>query len=456
MAEGARVPALHLPLLSRLTYTDGERLLRFLPILYLAGTMTTTILAIGTRGDVQPFIALGRGLRARGHAVRLATHEHYEGWVRSHGLDYASLGTDPTAWLRSEEGRQWVSSGNNPLRFIRAFREALAPLMEQLFADCWAASRGSDLIIQSPLAAYYASSVGEREGIPVVPVHLAPFMRTRAFPAMLAPPAPLGGGYNLLTYALAEQALWQPFRATVNQCRATLLGLPPYPLLGPFRQNRRRGQPILCAFSPTVVPKPADWGEQVHVTGFWFLEEAADWQPPEALVAFLEGGAPPVYVGFGSMNNRDPEATTRLVVEALRQAGQRGVLYSGWGGLSSADLPDTVFKLESVPHEWLFPRVAAVVHHGGAGTTATGLRAGVPTVVVPFFGDQTFWGLRVAAVGAGPPPLPRNQLTAARLAEGIRRVTGDAATRERAAAVGRRLREEDGVGQAVAMLEQVR
>jgi UDP:flavonoid glycosyltransferase YjiC (YdhE family) len=190
------------------------------------------------------------------------------------------------------------------------------------------------------------------------------------------------------------------------------------------------------------------------MTGYWFLDRPQGWQPPAALVDFLQAGPPPVVVGFGSITVRDPEETTVLVLSALRAARQRGLLLTGWGGLSQADLPDDVFKLEAVPHDWLFPRAAAVVHHGGAGTTAAALRAGVPSIVVPNFMDQPFWAQRVVALGAGPRPIPRNRLNAARLSAALRAAVEDESFRARAAAVGRRLRAEDGVGRAVEAFER--
>jgi UDP:flavonoid glycosyltransferase YjiC (YdhE family) len=191
------------------------------------------------------------------------------------------------------------------------------------------------------------------------------------------------------------------------------------------------------------------------VTGYWFLDPAADWTPPSALVEFLATGPPPVYVGFGSMGNQSPEETADLVVQALLQAGQRGIILSGWSGLRTAEKPDSVFMLDSAPFSWLFPRVAAVVHHGGAGTMAAGLRAGVPSIVVPFFGDQPYWGQRVVELGVGPQPIPRRRLTAERLAKAIQQAVSDQPMRQRATELGARIRAEDGVGRAVAIVEQI-
>jgi sterol 3beta-glucosyltransferase len=200
------------------------------------------------------------------------------------------------------------------------------------------------------------------------------------------------------------------------------------------------------------VPRPADWPATVAVTGYWFLDEGADWQPPRALVDFLEAGPPPVFVGFGSMAGRDPDRLGRAVLAALARAGQRGVVVTGWGGLRVDDPPPGVFVAEAVPYDWLLPRVAAVVHHGGAGTIAAGLRAGKPTVVCPFVADQPFWGARVHALGAGPAPIPQRRLSAEALAGAIRVAVGDDGMRERAAALGAAIRGEDGVAAAVALL----
>ncbi len=172
-----------------------------------------------------------------------------------------------------------------------------------------------------------------------------------------------------------------------------------------------RRSPVIYGFSPSVVQKPPDWGDHVEITGYWFLDRQPGWQPPADLADFLAAGAPPVYIGFGSMSTRKPQETTELVLRALSRDRQRGLLLTGWGGLSEIDLPDYVFKIEFAPHDWLFPQMAAVVHHGGAGTTAAGLRAGIPTIIVPHFIDQPFWGQRVADLGAGPQPIPRRQLT---------------------------------------------
>jgi sterol 3beta-glucosyltransferase len=199
------------------------------------------------------------------------------------------------------------------------------------------------------------------------------------------------------------------------------------------------------------VPKPPDWNESSVVTGYWFLDDKG-WVMPPSLRGFLDASSPPVYVGFGSIPSTDPVRTTAMVVEALAIAGQRGILASGWGGLTAGFMSDRIYMLDVVPHDRMFPYVAAVVHHGGAGTTAAGLRAGKPTVICPFFGDQPFWGRQVARLGAGPAPVLHKDLTASRLAQAILVAVEDVGVRTRAAQLGERIRAEDGVGRAVAFI----
>jgi UDP:flavonoid glycosyltransferase YjiC (YdhE family) len=217
-----------------------------------------------------------------------------------------------------------------------------------------------------------------------------------------------------------------------------------------------RHTPVLFGFSPAVLPKPADWGSQLHVTGYWFLEYPAGWTPPDNLAGFLDVGSPPVSIGFGSMGLTDPvgrEDFLKMALEALSLSGQRGILLTSdkkhRGGVK---LSDRALLLDSCPYSWLFPRMAVVVHHGGVGTAAAGLRTGVPTVTIPVYTDQPFWGWRVAEIGVGPAPIPRHKLTVQRLAKAIIGAASDLGVRAMAAALGKRIRNEDGVGRAVELL----
>jgi sterol 3beta-glucosyltransferase len=240
-----------------------------------------------------------------------------------------------------------------------------------------------------------------------------------------------------------------PYMGIINDWRRSLGLQPRSTWANPLVQGDGRPVQVLYPYSPQVVPTPPDWPDTTAVTGYWFLDEGDDWQPPANLQRFLEAGAPPVYVGFGSMAGSDPEAKARVVIEALNASGQRGVLASGWGGLKADALPPHIHILESAPHDWLFPRMAAVVHHGGSGTTAAGLRAGKPTVIAPFTADQPFWGERVYRLGVGTKPIPQRQLNAASLSAAITEAVNNRDMQRCAAALGDAIRAEDGVERAI-------
>ena len=411
--------------------------------------MRVTITTGGSRGEVQPYVALGLGLRAAGHEVRIAAQASYEGFVRSRGLEFHPISGDPRQLVAA-----LLEEGHNPVGFARRFRSILGPLMEQNLQEYLVACRDAEAIVYTPVGflGYYVAGA---LGVPRVGAALYPlFSRTRYFSSSVVPVGKLrprhafGGSYNYLTYLFSEQLFWQSFRAPASRAIKEHLGLSTA-FWGPFGELRRRQEPILYGWSPSVLPKPPDWGEWLHTTGYWFLGRPDGWQPPRGLTDFLDSGPPPVFAGFGSMNNTDAERLTDIVLRALERTGRRGILVTGWGGIGDSDLPDSVFRVEEVPHDWLLERVEAAVHHGGAGTTAASLRAGVPTAVVPFFADQPFWGRRIAELGLGPEPIPRRSLTVDRLANAIQQATADRDMKARAIALGRRIKEEKGIERAV-------
>jgi UDP:flavonoid glycosyltransferase YjiC (YdhE family) len=212
--------------------------------------------------------------------------------------------------------------------------------------------------------------------------------------------------------------------------------------------------PLLLACSPTVIPRPGDWSSpHIHIPGYFFLDSSTSYQPPAELEKFLASGEPPICVTFGSMIHRDAEKIYRIVLTALEQTGNRAIVLSGWSAIENFDLPENILVLDAAPHDWLFPRCKAVIHHGGAGTTAAGLRSGIPNLVVPFAADQPFWGVRVHAIDAGPRPIPIKKLTAEKLAAALDDVDGDA-LRSSAQVVGGKIRMEDGVGQTVMFIDE--
>lgn len=417
--------------------------------------MNITIFTIGSRGDTQPYVALGRGLQQAGHTVRLATYGFYESFLAEYGLEIAPLSGDPREVMASPAGQQWLQSGQNPVQFVRAFIDLTKPRLELMFAEGVDACRGADLIIYSDLG-FVGYHAAEYLGVPALQARLQPFGPTRDFPSVGVPPwMQFGGWSNYLSHVMTDQIMWQPFRRLTNRWRTEKLGLEPEPFFGPFADLNRTKQPVLYGFSPQVLPKPDDWEAWRHVVGYWILPPAPDWSPPAELVQFLESGPPPVYIGFGSMMDRDPAELTRLITTAVSQAKVRAVLHAGWGNLIPEEQSDDLFVVESVPHEWLFPRMAAIVHHGGAGTTAAGLRSGQPSVAVPFFADQYFWSRRIRALGVGPEPISRAKLTVEGLSGLLKTAVSDQLMAQQAFVLGERLRAEDGVKTAVLLIERL-
>jgi sterol 3beta-glucosyltransferase len=298
----------------------------------------------------------------------------------------------------------------------------------------------------------FAKSIGEALEIPVIHLEPTPLLPTRAFPAPSWPvQKSLGSAHNYLSGLAMVRVIWLWYQPFVNEFRKEL-GLSP--MNGARFIGDLRSTPMLSAYSAQIIRHPPDWPQSVHVTGYLFLDTRPGWQPPHDLLAFLDAGDPPVYIGFGSMAGRNPEQLAMLTLEALARSGRRGLLVTGWGGLQASQVPDSVFVTDAAPHSWLFPRMAAVVHHGGAGTTAEGLKAGVPTVIVPFILDQPFWGARVHALGLGPKPIPHKRLTADRLAQAINLAATSPQMKARAQACGQAIRAEEGTKNAVRVVAQ--
>jgi sterol 3beta-glucosyltransferase len=301
----------------------------------------------------------------------------------------------------------------------------------------------TDLIINQLPAGLYGFDLAEKYGVPMAQAAVIPLARTQTFPLMGFPKFPLPG-YNKATYYLGEQMVWQMFRPVINRWRKQTLNLPPLPIAGYFGQLGTRQIPIVNGFSQHVVPRPVDWNEHIHMTGYWFPKDV-HWQPPSDLSVFIEAGSPPVFIGFGSMPIKDPQRTTNIILEALKQSGQRGILHRRWGGLGNQALPDTVFKIDYASYDWLFPRMAMAIHHGGSGTTAFGLRSGIPSCVVSFVFDQFYWGERIAELAIGPKPIRYKELTVERLREAIHVGVGNTQMRQKAVELGQKIQAENGI-----------
>ncbi len=413
-----------------------------------------TVLALGSHGDILPCAILGQGLQAAGFSVRLIAPENFARMAAQYDLEFCPVPGDVEALLTSAGGVNFAESGQRVWKIWR-LAQALFGKMATDLVNVLSHSRlwQTDAIINQLPGGLFGVDLAEKLRIPLLTASVIPMIRTNAFPMVAFPYKPSSlPGYNALTYRIAEQMLWSGFRRVTNQWRQETLGLAARPFLGTFSQAVQT--PTLLGFSEAIVPRPPDWGPNVHYAGYWRPEDPA-WTPPTALVNFLEAGAAPVFVGFGSMPVRQPQQVTQNVLEALQQTGQRAVLQAGWAGLGQIELPETVYLLDYAPYGWLFPKMAAVIHHGGSGTTGFGIWAGVPTILTPFLFDQFYWGWRIESLGIGPKPIPFKKLTAAKLAEAIETAVYNPQMRQRAAELGQVIRQEDGISNAVKLVEQI-
>jgi sterol 3beta-glucosyltransferase len=410
--------------------------------------MRVLIAAVGSRGDVAPFTGLGVRLQGEGHRVTIATHGLFERYVTGCGLGFHRLPMD----TREELAAQVEAGGSRgPWRTTLAVNRALSEHAGQTAAAVTVAARDADVLLLTPLS-WIGGHVAEGLGLPSVGVYLQPMTPTREFPPATVTTRSFGRWGNRQAAAALRVAGMRPSRRVVDELRAGF-GLPPVEPGAWLAGLERARWPICYGFSPHVVPPPADWPEFHRPVGFWWPAPQPDFKPEPELTDFLAAGPPPVYVGFGSLPATDRVALSALVGAAIRQARVRAVVHGGWGGLTVAG--DDVLAVDDVPHEWLFPRMAAVVHHAGAGTAAAGLRAGVPSVPVPFMVDQPFWAQRLHRLGVTPGPIPMRRLTAGRLAAALTEAAGVPVYRQRAARVAARLAAEDGAAGVLRVLREI-
>ncbi len=401
-----------------------------------------TLLTYGTRGDVEPFVALAVRLRQGGARVRLAAPESFHVLVDPYDVEFHGLPGDPRALARGLLDR----AGSNIPRMVGVMARHVQEIALEAMDGIDAACRGAACIVHSFLMTASGHLQAAASGVPEVSAQLFPiFSPTTAFPGPTFPDFPLGPWYRRATHALNAQVYWQGSRLLygwVRRRRRGLPGLPAYPFSG------RAPVPILYAFSPAVLPRPADWPASAVITGYWFLKPPPGWTPPSNLQGFLNQGEPPVYVGFGSMIGGEWQTQARHCVAVLQEAGLRVLLAAGSPSVPALDVPLKVMTVGDIPHAWLFPRVAAVIHHGGAGTTAAALRAGKPSLILPLTADQSFWARQVDRLGAGPPPLRKRHLPRD-LNAGLRLIREDRGITARAQAIGEAIGNEDGTGRAV-------
>jgi sterol 3beta-glucosyltransferase len=415
--------------------------------------MHITILALGSRGDVQPYIALGRGLQQSGHSVRIGAPKNFQSLAAQYGLDFSPIAASSQEIMAGEVGRRMMTTGNNTPGFMYELARMVSGYAQECLTMSLKACEHTDAILCNSFA-LMGFHIAEALNIPCAGAWIYPLNRTALYPSMGLTPFVRSGPLNWLTYMVDEQVIQHAFRHIFREWRQ-MLDLPPLPITGFYDYLYQRNIPQIYGYSATIVPRPKDWPDRFVVSGYWFLDQAKEFKPPIELSDFLNAGPPPVYIGFGSVVGKNTASLTETILGAIKQSGRRFILAEGWGGLETHLAYDRhIFVVDEVPHDWLFPKMTAVVHHGGAGTTAAAMRAGIPSVIVPFSGDQPFWGERVRILGAGPPPIPHTRLSADRLAACIKAATHDDLIRERARVIGKSIRAEDGISRAIEAFER--
>jgi sterol 3beta-glucosyltransferase len=403
----------------------------------------------GTRGDIQPFLPLARELQKSGYGVRLSANPEFRTLIQQSGISFAPVELDYNKLLLSPEIQDAMEKGgmNFLLVMLKTFPRAFK-MIEDALDDAARMMEKTDLILFTANGPW-GYHIAEAMHVPAVFVAFQPQGRSWEVPAAVAMASPGPKFVNWFSHVAFEYVTWLPLRSRFNRWRKETLHLPPLPISPPFPRPK---QNLWGAYSPTLSPRPNDWPESWQVVGAWMEDVPPGWQPPPDLAAFLEAGPPPIYVGFGSVVTRDNSRISRAVLEALRQTGRRAVLSRGWHSLNDGDLRGRIHLVEHLPHAWLFPRTAMVIHHGGGGTAVSALRSGVPSMAVPYGADQLFWGRRAHELGVGPEPIAYKDVTAEKLAAAIHQGVDDLSMGEKAKSIAKKIRSEDGVGRTMELI----
>ncbi|KAI2737066.1 CAZyme family GT1 [Penicillium roqueforti] len=437
--------------------------------------LNLVIQVIGSRGDIQPFVALGKELKAHGHRVRLATHLAFRQFVLDTGLEFFNIGGDPEELMAYMVKNPGLLPGFKAIRsgdIQRRRRE-----MKEIFNGCWKScfEKGdgtylhqikedpfsktvdyrqrpfvADAIIANPPSLAHIHCA-QRLGIPLHIIFTMPWSPTQSFPHPLAnvhrrncKPTIA----NFVSYNIVDMMVWEGLGDILNTLRRNTLALQPLDTMTAPSILHRLHVPHTYMWSPSLLPKPPDWADNIDVCGFGFLLSETSYTPPTEIAAFLDAGPKPIYIGFGSIVVDNANKLTKTIFEAVKNSGQRALISKGWGNLGADEVPDNILMIGNCPHDWLFGQVSCVIHHGGAGTTAAGLALGRPTIIVPFFGDQQFWGNIVARAGAGPAPIPHKILNVQNLSSAIAKAL-EPSTLERAQTIALKMQEESGVRHGV-------
>lgn len=404
------------------------------------------VIAVGSRGDVAPLTGLGVALQQAGHAVSVAAYTPFAEMITGCGLAFREL---PAELQLAADGAQV-----QPMKGLAAFASPTG--MRALGNDILAAvaDEPADIVLLSPFAEMAGHPWAESKGVPSLGVRLQPLSSTAEYPPAILGAWSAGAVGNRAAAAMCAWLVDRAYGRVVADFRREL-GLPRVSARALRKQRTSTNWPVLHGYSPLMAPRPPDWRPGLEVTGYWWPAGSGDWTPPAALTSFLSDGSAPVFVGFGSMMTTPTRAEqlSDIIRRAAREAEVRVVVQAGWTSLDVAD--DTVMTIGEAPHDWLFPRVAAAAHHCGAGTTAAGLRAGVPTIALPAYGDGPFWAARLTALGVAAATINQRHLTADRLAAAMRTAVSDPQLRDNVRRLGAQIAAEDGASHVVSAVDSL-
>lgn len=415
--------------------------------------MNISIVTIGSRGDVQPYIALALGLNKNGHKVKIITNENFKEFIESYNVDFYPVEGDIREILNSEIGKKTLESGYS-FNFLKHFFSILSEYFETLLDAVIQATNDTELIIFSPLA-FISHSVAEYRNIKSISACLQPMNKTKDFPSFIFSEK-LGfiPGYNEISHTILDLASWSLVQKSVNKI-----------LFKKFKQTikfsdkkrflEKTNFNYLYGFSKYIIPKPIDWSENHHITGYWFLESQENWSPSKELLDFLNTDKKIIYAGFGSMVNRNPEESSIIILDAIKGSDIKLIVTTGWGGLKIDNITENIYVTDQIPHDWLFPKINAAIHHCGAGTTSAVLKAGIPSISVPFFSDQPFWANRIYNLGLSTKPINRKDLNSSNLRSAIKESLDNSNMINRCKIMGDKVSSENGVMNAVRIIENI-
>lgn len=417
--------------------------------------MKICFLTAGTFGDVKPNVALAVGLKKAGHDVRFISSTDAKDYIIEKGLEYYSADFSIKDLSQEDDAKRIMDSGDKTKNHFLDMKTYLNHFIEKLFMKGIEGGKGCDLLIPAGFGIHVGYHVGEALGVPVIPIIFQPQSMTAQYPLCFFPPLPFGkkiqGVYNKLTYELSDDFLLFAIKKTLNECREKV-GLGKGSHMKFHKTLRENHAPIIYAISELVLPKPSDYPDYLHFTGYYFLDGDMEYNASQDLLDFLEDGEKPIHIGFGSITMKNPDSLRDIILEALDLCHRRAVILTGWGGLQINEKRNNIYVAKSLPHDWLFPKMAAIVQHSGGGTTFTNIRSGVPAIPVPFTMDCPFWGRVAYNAGVSVQPLNPKNMTAKILADAINVATTDQKLIERAKVLGERMMQEDGVQNAVAII----